>query len=45
MVEEAIKIVHNAADGRLDLAKARITLPARLVERASTSGTVCRVAP
>jgi DNA-binding LacI/PurR family transcriptional regulator len=36
MVEETIKIFQHSADGRLDLADARITLPARLVERAST---------
>ena len=37
MVEETIKIFQRSADGRLDLAEARITLPARLIERASTS--------
>jgi hypothetical protein len=37
MVRETIKIFQHFADGRLDFAEARITLPALLVERASTS--------
>ena len=36
-VGETIKMFQHSADGRLDPAEARITLPARLVERASTS--------
>ncbi len=37
MVEETIKIFQGAADGRLGLCEAQIILPARLVERRSTS--------
>jgi DNA-binding LacI/PurR family transcriptional regulator len=37
MVSETIKIFQHFADGRLDFAEARVTLPALLVERASTS--------
>ena len=37
MVRETIKMFQHSAVGRLDLAKGRVILPARLVERASTS--------
>jgi DNA-binding LacI/PurR family transcriptional regulator len=36
MVRETIKMFEHSADGPLDLSEARIILPARLVERAST---------
>jgi DNA-binding LacI/PurR family transcriptional regulator len=37
MVRETVKMFQHSAVGRLNLAEGRVILPARLVERASTS--------